>query len=58
MATARVDRHVLTNASHSVIIPTITSLKAAIKHYESVGGTASIYVNEDGMQVVSPELAQ
>jgi hypothetical protein len=42
----------------SVIMPTIRSLKAAIKHYESVGGTASIFVNEDGMQVVSAELAQ
>jgi hypothetical protein len=44
--------------SSSVIIPTITSLKAAVRHYESVGGTASIFVNEDGMQVVSDELAQ
>lgn len=42
----------------SVIIPTVTSIKAAIKHYESIGGTASIYINEDGMQVVSPELAR
>lgn len=41
-----------------VIIPTITSLKAAIKNYESIGGTASIFVNEDGMQVVDSELAQ
>jgi hypothetical protein len=31
---------------------------AAIKHYESVGGTASIFVNEDGMQVVRPEVAE
>jgi hypothetical protein len=43
---------------NSVIIPTVTSVKAAIKHDESIGGTASIFVNEGGMQVVSPELAQ
>jgi hypothetical protein len=48
----------LMSALHSVIIPTIKSLKAAIRYYESIGGTASIYVNEDGMQAVSPELAQ
>ena len=47
-----------TNLQQSVIIPTVTSLKAAVKHYESVGGTASIFVNEDGMQTVSEELAQ
>ncbi|TAQ86961.1 hypothetical protein B7494_g4718 [Chlorociboria aeruginascens] len=41
-----------------VIIPTVTSLLAAIKYYEAQGGTASIYVNEDGMQVVDPELAE
>jgi hypothetical protein len=53
-----VDRQSLIEATNRVIIPTITSLKAAIRHYESIGGTASIFVNEDGMQVVSPELAQ
>jgi hypothetical protein len=42
----------------SVIIPTVSSVKEAIKHYESVGGTASIYMNEDGMQIISPELAE
>jgi hypothetical protein len=41
-----------------VIIPTITSLLAAVKHYEEQGGTASIFVNEDGMQCVSPELQE
>lgn len=40
-----------------VIIPTVTSLLAAVKHYESQGGTASIYVNDDGMQTIKPELA-
>jgi hypothetical protein len=40
-----------------VIVPTVTSLIAAIRHYESVGGTASIFVNDDGMQVVKPGVA-
>jgi hypothetical protein len=29
-----------------------------VRHYEEQGGTASIYVNEDGMQLVKPELAE
>ncbi|KAE9379340.1 hypothetical protein N431DRAFT_540949 [Stipitochalara longipes BDJ] len=41
-----------------VIAPTVESVKEAIKYYESIGGTASIFINEDGMQVVSPELAE
>jgi hypothetical protein len=44
--------------SPSVIVPTVTSIKAAVQHYESVGGTASIFINDDGMQVVSPEIAE
>jgi hypothetical protein len=42
----------------NVIIPSINSLVTAIKHYESQGGTASIFVNDDGMQLVSPEQAE
>jgi hypothetical protein len=41
-----------------VIIPTVTSLLAAIKYYEEQGGTASLFVNEDGMRCVSPELQE
>lgn len=41
-----------------VIVPTIVSLLAAIKDYEARGGTASIYVNDDGMQLVEPDLAE
>jgi hypothetical protein len=41
-----------------VIIPTVTSLQAAIRKYESIGGTASIFVNDDGMQAVSADLAE
>jgi hypothetical protein len=35
----------------SVIIPTVNSLKQAISHYELNGGTASIFINDDGLQV-------
>ncbi|KAK2669628.1 Dynamin [Fusarium oxysporum f. sp. vasinfectum] len=40
-----------------VIRPTVQSLSAAIRNYESFGGTASIFINDDGMQLVSPEEA-
>ena len=36
-----------------VIAPTIFSLKDAISTYEMQGGSASIFVNEDGMQTLS-----
>lgn len=39
----------------AVIIPTVNSLKAAISHYESHGGSASIFVNDDGLRLISPE---
>ncbi|KAL5351998.1 hypothetical protein ACLOAV_003862 [Pseudogymnoascus australis] len=41
-----------------VIVPTIISLMAAIQHYEEQGGTASVFVNDDGMQVVEQEVAK
>lgn len=37
----------------AVIQPTIMSLKAAISTYEMQGGTANIFVNDDGMQLIS-----
>ena len=40
---------------HSVIEPTIMSLKAAISTYEMQGGTANIFVNDDGMQIISAQ---
>jgi len=40
---------------HAVIEPTIRSLKAAISTYEMQGGTANIFVNDDGMQLVSED---
>lgn len=41
----------------AVIKPTVESLEAAIRNYESHGGTANIFVNDDGMQLLSPEEA-
>lgn len=41
-----------------VIQPTIISLKAAISTYELQGGTANIFVNDDGMQLLTVEEAQ
>lgn len=40
-----------------VIAPTIHSLLAACRYYQQRGGSASILVSEDGMQIISPELA-
>jgi hypothetical protein len=42
----------------AVIEPTIHSLKAAISTYEMQGGSANIFVNDDGMQLISDEDAQ
>ena len=43
----------------SVIVPTIRSLQAAISYYESRGGTANIFVNDDGLRAgLSDEDAQ
>lgn len=41
-----------------VIIPTITSIMKAVDYYRARGGTASIFVNDDGMQLVSEDLAR
>jgi len=38
-----------------VIDPTIQSLKIAVAAYISQGGTASIFMNDDGMQLLDPE---
>ncbi|MCJ1310985.1 hypothetical protein MMC25_004654 [Agyrium rufum] len=39
----------------SVIEPTVRSLKAAISTYEMQGGSANIFINDDGMQIISEE---
>lgn len=38
-----------------VIDPTIQSLKIAVSTYETQGGRASIFINDDGMQLLDPE---
>lgn len=43
---------------NSVIKPTVKSLLAAMSTYEMQGGTANLFVNEDGMQLVPDEEAQ
>jgi hypothetical protein len=40
----------------AVIAPTIQSIKRAISTYELQGGSANIFVNDDGMQIISEEL--
>ena len=42
----------------SVIDPTVKSVKAAISTYEMQGGSANIFINDDGMQLLSQEQAQ
>lgn len=42
----------------AVIKPTVVSLKQAISTYEMQGGTANIFVNDDGMQLISHDEAQ
>lgn len=39
----------------SVIDPTIQSLEIAVKYYRSQGGTASIFMNDDGLQLLDTE---
>ncbi|KAK9467989.1 glycosyl transferase family group 2-domain-containing protein [Lipomyces arxii] len=41
----------------AVIRPTMRSLLAAVTTYELQGGTANIFVNDDGLQLISPEEA-
>ncbi|KAL9094552.1 MAG: hypothetical protein Q9165_003111 [Trypethelium subeluteriae] len=42
----------------AVIEPTIRSIKGAISTYEMQGGTANIFVNDDGMQLISEDEAR
>jgi len=42
----------------TVIEPTVRSIKAAISTYEMQGGTANIFVNDDGMQLVTENEAR
>ncbi|KAL9624572.1 MAG: hypothetical protein Q9160_001236 [Pyrenula sp. 1 TL-2023] len=42
----------------NVIDPTVRSVKEAISTYEMQGGSANIFVNDDGMQIIPEEEAQ
>ncbi|KAK9415608.1 putative Glycosyl transferase family group 2-domain-containing protein [Seiridium unicorne] len=41
-----------------VIRPTIQSIKQAISTYEMQGGTANVFINDDGMQLIPEEQAE
>jgi hypothetical protein len=43
---------------NSVIVPTMVSVMAAVQYYEEQGGTASVFINDDGMQCIPQELAE
>ncbi|KAH6719302.1 glycosyl transferase family group 2-domain-containing protein [Leptodontidium sp. MPI-SDFR-AT-0119] len=42
----------------SVILPTVRSIKRAISTYELQGGSANIFINDDGLQIISAEERQ
>lgn len=42
---------------NGVIKPTIASVKQAISTYEMQGGTANIFINDDGMQLITEDQA-
>ncbi|KAF2475919.1 uncharacterized protein BDR25DRAFT_89438 [Lindgomyces ingoldianus] len=46
---------IYTESLKGVIEPTVRSLKAAISYYESHGGTARIFMNDDGMALRSED---
>lgn len=36
----------------------MVSVMAAVQYYEDQGGSASVFINDDGMQCIQPELAE
>ncbi|KAH7390820.1 glycosyl transferase family group 2-domain-containing protein, partial [Phaeosphaeria sp. MPI-PUGE-AT-0046c] len=46
---------IYTESLEGVVKPTVASLQAAISYYESRGGTARIFINDDGMAIRSDE---
>jgi hypothetical protein len=42
----------------SVIAPTVKSIKKAISTYELQGGSANMFINDDGMQIISEDERQ
>ncbi|RAL65938.1 hypothetical protein DID88_005599 [Monilinia fructigena] len=43
---------------HSVIAPTVKSIKQAISTYELQGGSANMFINDDGLQIIDAEERQ
>ena len=43
---------------HSVIAPTVKSIKQAISTYELQGGSANMFVNDDGLQLIDEDERQ
>ena len=43
---------------HSVIAPTVKSIKQAISTYELQGGSANMFINDDGLQIIDEEERQ
>ncbi|CEI39823.1 unnamed protein product [Fusarium venenatum] len=41
-----------------VIVPIMISVMAAIEYYEQQGGSASVFINDDGMQIIQHDLAE
>lgn len=41
----------------AVIKPTVSSLQKATRHYERYGGTANLFFNDDGMQILDEKVA-
>ncbi|KAL5119775.1 hypothetical protein ACEQ8H_002381 [Pleosporales sp. CAS-2024a] len=46
---------IYTESLEGVVKPTVASLQSAISYYESRGGTARIFINDDGMAIRSEE---
>ncbi|KAH7122380.1 glycosyl transferase family group 2-domain-containing protein [Dendryphion nanum] len=42
----------------SVIVPTVRSIKKAISTYELQGGSANMFINDDGLQIIDEEERQ
>ena len=40
---------------HSVIAPTVKSIKEAISTYELQGGSANMFINHDGLQIIDED---
>ena len=40
---------------HSVIAPTVKSIKEAISTYELQGGSANMFINDDGLQIIDED---